>query len=307
MRVCFLGTGGSWPTKERNTSSVAVTYGRTTVLLDCGEGTQRQMMHTPVSPSKVRAVLITHLHGDHFLGLAGLVQSMSLNGREADLVVMGPPGTAVSVERAIGSTLFTPGFDVVVDEVRDGDRRSVGELSVRCALADHTVPDIAYRIDTPERPGRFDRDQALRLGIPEGPLWGRLQRGSDVTFRRDGRNITVGPGSVMGQPRPGLSIVYTGDTRPCDSVIRLSSGADALVHESTYTSRYSALAQEYKHSTSAEAARVAKEAGVGALYLFHPSPRFSDEGGREELLAEARSIFGRSYLAEDLECVEVSR
>ena len=157
MRICFLGTGGSWPTKRRNPLSIAVTSGTTTILLDCGEGTQRQILFSAVSPNKIEAILITHLHGDHFLGLPGLIQTMSLNERKDRLLIFGPEGIVDSFQKALTICHFNPGFEMEVRTIFPGDEFRVGELNVRAGKADHTIPSLAYRVFDDDKPGRFNR------------------------------------------------------------------------------------------------------------------------------------------------------
>jgi len=306
MRICFLGTGGSWPTRDRNVASISLSHGKRTLLLDCGEGTQRQIMGSPVSPMRIDAILISHLHGDHFLGLPGLVQTMSLNNRDRPLTILGPEGTAQSVARALTSTVFDPGYDVDVTEMVGGDHFMVGDLKVTCAEASHGITDLAFRIETPIRPGRFHREKAISLGVPEGHLWGRLQKGEPVTFRIGGKDRTVMPEDVLGGPRKGIAIVYSGDTAPCETVKDLACGADALIHESTYSLRFKEMAEQYGHSTSRGAAETARDAGVKRLFLIHTSPRYADPSLMDELIREAREVFPGALVPSDLECFEVN-
>ena len=307
MRACFLGTGGSWPTRERNVLSIALTHSKNTVLLDCGEGTQRQMIGSPVSPLKIDAVFVTHLHGDHFLGIPGLVQSMSLNGRERPLIIAGPHGIAASVDRSLSSTVYRPRFEVDVREMGDGNRMAVGSLTVRCASVEHGLEALAYRVDTPLRPGFFDRAKAEEMGIPQGRLWGALQRGESVRFLQGGVEREVRSEQIVGPSRPGRSVVYSGDTIPHSSVIELSRGADALIHEATFSDRHSDLARDYLHSTAMEAARIASEAGVGMLFLVHISPRYSAPDLLDEMRKEACEAFPGAVIPSDGECFEIGR
>lgn len=305
MRICFLGTGGSWPTRDRNTVSIALTHARDTILLDCGEGTQRQMIDSPVSPHRIAAILVSHLHGDHFLGIAGLVQSMSLNGRERPLRIIGPAGTAESVGKLLTATVFRPGFQVEVLELSDITRTKVGDLEIDCARASHGLDGLAYRIRTPLRPGKFDRDKAIAMGIPEGRLWGRLQRGETVNYVLNGVSRSADPLEVLGKARKGITVVYSGDTAPCAAVEGLSEGADVLIHEATYSERLTLTAEEYGHSTAKAAAALAARAGVKRLYLVHTSPRYSDPGMMDELVREACAEFPGAVIPSDLDCYEI--
>ena len=298
MKVFFLGTGGTYPSKTRNVSSIAIQIGPDVVMLDCGEGTQRQMMHSPVSFMRLRAVFITHLHADHFLGLAGLVQSMSLNGRTEPLVVMGPPKTAETVGSMLALGHFKSQFEVRAGDLDPGDEVDFGSFTVRCAKADHTVPALAFSVEERTRPGRFDTAKAKALGVPPGPMYRTLQEGKEVRLG----DQTVRPEQVMGEPRRGRKVVYTGDTRPCDSIIALSANADVLIHDSTMAAEHAGQAREFGHSTSTEAAEVAKKAGARRLFLIHISPRYDDPG---DLEVDARRIFAETTVASDFDMHEV--
>ena len=298
MRIVFLGTGGTYPSKTRNVSSIAVQIGPDVVMLDCGEGTQRQLMHSPVSFMRIRAIFITHLHADHFLGLPGLVQSMSLNGRTERLSVYGPASTADTVRAMLALGHFRSQFPVEARDVSAGDEMDFGSFTVRVAEASHTVPALAYAALEKPRRGRFNLERARTLGVPEGPKFRELQEGRAVEI--GGREVK--PEDVMGGDRPGRKVVYSGDTRPCEAVESLSTDADVLIHDSTLSSEQSALASEFGHSTAAEAAEIAKSAGVEALYLVHISPRYEDAS---VLLAEATNVFPNSHIAHDLDVVEV--
>jgi ribonuclease Z len=293
MKLVFLGTGGTYPSKLRNVTSVAVQMPGEVVMFDCGEGTQRQLMNSSVSFMKIKKIFISHLHADHFLGLAGLIQSMSLNGREDDVTVFGPPGTATTVEAMLNLGYFESGFRVLAADLRPSGRMDFGSYSVRFVQADHSVPAVAYALEEKPRTGKFDVKKAKRLGIPEGPLYRRLQEGRTVIV--DGKRI--GPEKVLGPPRHGRRVVYTGDTRPSKKIVSLATGANVLIHDCTLDSSHSELAARFGHSTAAEAAGVAKQAKVGTLFLVHMSPRYEDNLILEK---EAQSIFKNSKAASDL-------
>lgn len=293
MKIVFLGTGGTYPSKQRNVTSVAVQMPGEVVMFDCGEGTQRQLMQSPVSFMKISRIFISHLHADHFLGLPGLIQSMSLNGREEDLGVYGPAGTSSNVRAMLELGYFKSGFEVVPRDIEPGTELDFSSYTVRCVEADHTVPSLAYALQERPRPGRFDLKKAKSLGIPEGPMYRKLQEGRTVTVK--GRRIL--PGDVLGPGRAGRKVVYSGDTKPSTRIIELAHGADVLIHDCTLDSSHSGLASDFGHSTAAEAARVAREAGVGMLFLVHLSPRYENH---EVLEKEARAVFKDSKVAEDL-------
>jgi ribonuclease Z len=293
MKIVFLGTGGTYPSKARNVTSIAIKLPGEVLMFDCGEGTQRQLMRSSVSFMKISKIFVTHLHADHFLGLPGLIQSMSLNGRESELEIFGPRGLARNVRAMLSLGYFKCGFSVRARDIEPGRTLEFGAYKVRCAKAEHTVPSIAYSLDERPRPGRFDVKKAKALGIPEGPLFGRLQRGLEVRLS----SRTIRPEQVLGDARPGRRVVYTGDTRPCRSVRDLARNADVLIHDCTLTSEHSRLAAYFGHSTAVEAGRVAKAAKVGTLFLVHISPRHEDHS---ELEREARKAFKRSFVATDL-------
>ncbi|MGA1849158.1 MAG: ribonuclease Z [Thermoplasmatota archaeon] len=307
MRLHFLGTGGSWPSKRRGTTSIGVASGSTVILVDCGEGTQRQLIFSPLSPMKIKGVLITHLHGDHFLGLPGLVQTMSLNDRTEELHVWGPEGIAFSWECALRMCPFNPRFQVHIHELRGGEEFVFSGLEIRCSPVDHSIPALGYRVKEKDRPGRFNRKRALELGIPEGKLWGRIQKGERVTIKVEGEERTFGPEDVLGPPRPGPSVVFSGDTGPSPNLVELSRDADVLVHEATYGSDSSDLSAEVGHSTIKDAASTARDADVGMLVLVHSSPRYTKEERFEKYLEEAMSSFRSVFVPEDLAELEVTR
>lgn len=297
MDVVFLGTGGSVPTKARNTSATAVRIGPDVVLFDCGEGTQRQLMSSTVSFMRISRIFISHLHGDHFLGLPGLVQSMNFSGRESRLDIFGPEGTKELTETFLDMGYFECNFQVTGRDLTDEDTVSAPGYKVRAVSVDHTVPSLGYVLQEDPRPGRFDRKAATRLGVPEGPMFSKLQAGRSVKV--DGRTIL--PEMVMGEPRPGLKIAFSGDTRPSDHFAQAISDADLLIHEATVGEALRSKADEFGHSTAKGAASVAAQAHAKILYLNHFSGRYEDV---TELVAEAREVFPATYAAEDLMSVQ---
>jgi len=293
MKIVFLGTGGTYPSKLRNVTSVAVQLPGEVVMFDCGEGTQRQLMRSSVSFMKIKAIFISHLHADHFLGIPGLVQSMSLNGREDDLRIFGPRRTKKNVESMLQLGYFKSGFEVVTEELAPGAVVRFSGYSVRCAEADHSIPSLAFSLEEMPRPGKFDVRRATKLSIPEGPLFRRLQEGRSVTV--GGRKIM--PEQVLGPTRPGRKLVYSGDTKPSKAVVKLAKDADVLIHDCTLDSSHGRLASDFGHSTAAEAARVAKAARARLLFLVHLSPRYESH---EILEKEAKRLFKNSVVAQDL-------
>jgi len=300
MKLVFLGTGGSWPSKERNVTSIALQHNRDVILMDCGEGTQRQLMKSSVSFMQIEKILITHLHGDHFLGLPGLVQSMALNNRERPLEILCPIGTKDILNLFLSVGYFTRDFDVNIREVSDGECIDFAGYSIKAISADHVVPTLAYRFEEAPRKGLFDLDKAKQLGIPPGRLYSKLQNGETIEYK--GKKIT--PEMVIGPKRKGRSIVYSGDTRPCESVLELAKECDILIHEGMVDDNLRDKANEYGHSTITQAAEIAKKANVGRLFIVHISPRYTLED-TPILEEKAKKIFPNTTLAIDLMEYEV--
>jgi len=294
MRVVFLGTGGTYPCTERNVTAIAIQLGKNVLLLDCGEGTQRQFMRSNVSFMSTRWIFITHYHGDHFLGIPGLVQSMNLNDRSEPLDIYGPSGTIDLMKFLVNAGYFAPGYEINAHEVSAGEDIELDGFRVLVSEVDHTVPSLAFAVTEFDRPGRFDSARAAELGIPEGPMFGKLQRGESVEI--DGR--TIEPDEVLGPSRSGRKIVYSGDTRPCDSMADLAKRADLLIHDATLLSQEERQATDFGHSTAKAAAEIALRAGVEQLALVHYSPRYKDV---EPLLEEAKSVFPNVIAPNDLD------
>ncbi|RLG08351.1 MAG: ribonuclease Z [Thaumarchaeota archaeon] len=299
MKLIFLGTGGGIPSVKRSLPSIAVKFSGHMILFDCGEGTQRQMMKAGTGFKREMIILLTHLHGDHILGLPGLIYTLSMLNRKDPLIVIGPPGTKKFIEAILSIRFGKLNYEIHVREILDGIAYESREYVIEAVRADHTVTALAYKLREKDRPGRMNAEYLERIGLPKGPLWGRLQRGEPVEFK--GRIIR--PEEVMGPPRPGRKIVYTGDTRPSDKIVEFSKDADVLIHDATFHSEFEEEALSEGHSTARGAAEIASKAGVKRLYLFHISPRY--EGNEEKLLREARAVFPNSFLAEDLLSYEV--
>ncbi len=298
LYIHFLGTGGSWPTVQRNVTAIAIKRGGDVILFDCGEGTQRQFQHSKLSYMQISKIFITHFHGDHFLGLPGFIQTLQLNDREEPLHIYGPRGINSIVETIKKLGYFKPSYPIYSYEVKAGDVLSFDGYKIRVANACHNVPALAYSLEEDVRPGRFNKEKALSLGIPEGPLFRKLQHGETIEI--DGKIIT--PDMVLGKPRPGRKITITGDTMPCESIIKLAARSDVLIHDATFDASMEDRAKEYGHSTARQAAMVAEQAGVEKLILTHISPRYKNAKLLEE---EAREIFPNSYAAYDFMEIEV--
>lgn len=292
MKLVFLGSGGSWPSKERNLSSVALKMNGEVILFDCAEGTQRQLIMSSLNFMHVNKILISHFHGDHFLGLPGLIQSMYLNDRSRSLEIYGPQGTSNIVNGVLSLGYFSPTFEIKVRDLSDGDEVSFERYNIRVRAADHDIPALAYCVEENQRKGRFHPEKALALGVQEGPLFRKLQNGQSVQVG----DKKVTPEDVLGKPRPGRKVVYSGDTRPSEAVLDLARNCDVLIHDSTLASELEEKALRYGHSTARQAANVAKSANAKVLFLTHISPRYDDVLPLEE---EARTIFKYSFVACD--------
>jgi len=272
--VTFLGTSGAVPTTARNPPAVAVEREGDRFLFDCGEGTQRQMMRYRTG-FDVDHVFVSHLHGDHVLGLPGLVQTLDFNDREAPLAIHAPAGTRSRLEDLVYAVADPPDFPVRITQVQPGEvALERPDYEVRAVAVDHRTTAVGYALVEAERKGRFDREKAeAELGIPPGPKYSRLHDGEAV--EHGGR--TIQPEEVVGPPRPGRRLVYTGDTRPCESVIEAARDADLLIHDGTFASDLADRAVETAHATAAEAAAVATEAGARRLVVTHVSTRYAGD------------------------------
>jgi ribonuclease Z len=294
LAIRFLGTSAARPTVERNVTALALVREGETLLFDCGEGTQRQMMRYGVGFTGAD-IFFTHFHTDHLLGLIGLTRTMSLQGRTELLRLHGPAGAHRALRPCIafGSERLT--FPVEIAELDGTAVIDRPQYSIQAIPADHRgATAIGYALIEKIRLGRFNPELARSMGIPEGPLWGRLHRGERVTLP-DGQEVDAA--TLVGEPRAGRKIVISGDTRPTDALRAMASGADVLVHEATFGDDEAARAVETGHSTAREAAMLAREAGVKRLLLTHFSARYSRDPG--ELVAQAQSVFPATVAARD--------
>jgi ribonuclease Z len=297
LSVLFLGTAASVPTAQRGTAGYLLRRGGDRILLDCGEGTQRQMLRSGVGLVDVDEILITHHHADHFLGLPGLLKKYGLRGREAPLSIYGPAGLRTLMELlrpVVGRVPY--GLDLV--EMDPADWIGHDGYRIECFATDHGAPSLGYAVLEERRPGRFDLDAARRLGVPEGPDFGRLQQGQQVTLA-DGSVIE--PDAVLGAARPGRRVVFSGDTRPCPATVEAAAAADVLIHEATFLDEDAERARETGHSTAAQAARMARDAQVSMLALTHLSTRYLVRDVRREAEAE----FENTVVPRDFDVLDV--
>jgi len=300
LRVIFLGTAGSVPTPKRSLPAILIQRKDEHIMFDCGEGIQRQMIKAKCGFHKKMKIFITHMHGDHILGLPGLLQTMALLNRERTLQIYGPPKIKQFLESIKDTVQFILTFPVEIHEIEEaGLVCEEKEYIIKAIWANHVIPDLAYALIEKARPGRFYPEKAKALGVPEGPLWSKLQHGTKVKLP-NGKAIK--PEEVTGPVRPGRKIVYTGDTRPFKGFIAFAKGADLLIHDATLDDELVERAEEDGHSTACQAAEVAKQAKVKRLVLTHVSARYADTS---VLLKEAQKIFKNTQVAEDFMRIEI--
>jgi ribonuclease Z len=299
MRITFLGTAASRPTVGRNVSSIALQREGELMMFDCGEGTQRQMMRFGTGFA-VDDIFFTHMHADHFLGVIGLLRTMGLQGRDNPIRLWVPVGGERLLHEAVNLGVERVPFDVQIRSLMADDAIERGQYAILPFKTQHgTGFSLGYAVAEHPRLGRFNPERARQLGVPEGPLWGRLHRGETVTV--DGS--AVSPADVVGPPRPGRRVVFSGDTRPSKHVVTAARDADLLVHEATFSRDEADRARQTGHSTAQEAARTAREAGARRLVLTHLSPRYSDDP--RSLEREARKVFPDTIVAHDGLVLEV--
>jgi ribonuclease Z len=307
MKIIPLGTSSGKPTLRRNVSALAVVGEGEWWLFDCGEGTQTQIARAGISPQKLAGVFISHLHGDHFNGLPGLLSTMSLDQREKELTLVGPTGIDEYLRLLARLNICHVNYPLRLREFDAqyfaGEEQELVYESARFTVTtrplDHRIFALGYRLEEKTKPGRFNLERAKALGIPPGPLYSRLQSGQSITLE-DGRMIH--PSEVLGPPRPGKVVSYCLDTRPCANAVKLSENADWLIHEATFTEELIEESNHFGHSTAIQAAEIAIEAKARRLLITHFSSRFPDI---RLLLEEARSVFPQTVAAEDLIEVEV--
>ncbi|MCP9775181.1 ribonuclease Z [Cyanobium sp. WAJ14-Wanaka] len=312
MQVTFLGTSSGVPTRGRNVSSVALRLPQRSELwlFDCGEATQHQFLRSELRVSQLSRIFITHMHGDHVLGLPGLLASLGMAGSCGGMDLYGPDPLRDYLEGVLRTTSTRIAYPLRTHRVKQAASSGEllfddGEFSVRVAPLTHRIPAFAYRVDQKKRPGHFDVAQAQALGIAPGPIYAELKAGRTITLE-DGRIINGA--SLCGPERRGCSLVYCTDTVFCEAAVELARGADLLIHEATFCHGEQELAYQRQHSTSTMAAQTALEAGVRQLALTHLSPRYmpGNQTTPDDLLAEAQAIFPNCLLAKDFLSLEIA-
>jgi ribonuclease Z len=295
LSVAFLGTGGAVPSARRNTASVLIARGGERLLFDCGEGTQRQMQRS-LGLVQVDAICFTHFHADHFLGLPGLLKTYDLTERERPLTIYGPRGLRDLIA-SLGRVVGRVGYKLELVEIEPGEAIPLEGAELRPFGVEHSVRANGYALVEATRPGRFDPAAALALGVEEGPAFAALQRGETVR----GGNGPVEPAQVMGEARPGRTVVLTGDTAPCRATVEAARGAELLVHDASFSEEEAQRAADTGHSTVGQAAAVAREAEVKLLALVHISSRYHVG----KVLEEAREVFEPSLAPRDFDLIEI--
>jgi len=294
LTVRFLGTSASRPTVERNVTSIAVHRGGETMLFDCGEGTQRQMMRYGVS-FNLGDIFFTHTHADHLLGVIGLVRTMALQGRTEPMRIYGPPKSERLINQALSLGSDKKHFPITVAEMTPNTPIQRDGYAIVPFPVEHAASiALGLALVESERLGRFNPDLAREMGIPEGPTWGRIHKGEPITLA-DGRVIT--PSMLVGPTRPGRKLVFTGDCRPSESTVAMANEADLLIHEATFARDEAERAIETGHSTAFDAATVAQRANVKQLLLTHVSARYTRDA--QDLATEARAVFPETRVAKD--------
>jgi ribonuclease Z len=295
LSVLFLGTAGSMPTVHRAPASLLVRRGGDRLLFDCGEGSQRQLLRSVGLPD-IEHVFLTHFHADHFLGLPGMLKTFALRGRVVPLTIHGPRGLRAlmtDLRRIYGKLTYDLRFvELLSNDAVEFDRYRIGAYAV-----EHGTEALGYALVEEDRPGRFDPARAAELGVEPGPQFGLLQRGTPV--EAGGR--TVRPEDVMGDPRPGRKLVFTGDTEPCEATVAIAHRAELLVHDGTFAEEELERARQTGHSTAGQAAEVARAAEVSMLALTHLSSRYF----APVIEKEARAVFERTVVPRDFDVIEV--
>lgn len=306
MEIFFLGTGAGIPAKLRNVTSIALKLleeRRSIWLFDCGEATQHQILHTSIKPSRMEKIFITHLHGDHIYGLPGLLSSRSFQGGETPLTVYGPSGLKNFIETSLKVSGTYLKYSLNVVEIEEGVIFEDDQFLVEAGLLDHGIPSYGFRIVEKDLPGTLLVEKLQEAGVQPGPIYKRIKAGESVTLE-DG--TLLNPDEFVGPKQRGRIVTILGDTRMCKEATRLAQGADLLIHEATFSHGQEVMAKEYYHSTTSQAAQVAKEAAVKKLCLTHISSRY-DGHASQELLKEAQQIFPETEIAHDFKAIPISR
>lgn len=307
MELYFLGTNAGVPSLQRNVTSAALRLleERSSIwLFDCGEGTQHQILRTPLKLSKLEYIFITHLHGDHIFGLPGLLSTRGAQGATTPITVYGPQGIKTFIDTSLELSQSRVNYPLEIKEHNGGLLFEDETFRVEAALLEHRAESYGYRVTEKDRPGSLDLKRLEFFGLKPGPIYGKLKRGESVEIK-DGQMLH--PSDVLLAPKKGRVVTILGDTRPCPNIVPLAKGADLLVHEATFMNDLEDTAHEYYHSTARQAAKAAAEAGAKELLLTHFSSRYKDIEHLQPMLEEARQLFANTRLAEDFALYPIHR
>jgi ribonuclease Z len=297
LRVTFLGTAAAAPSQAQNVAATLVQRGPERLLVDCGEGTQRQLQWSYAGLAEIETILLTHNHADHYLGLPGLLKTYANHQRQKPLTVYGPAGTWMLL-RTLSGVIGRLPFELEIVELEAGDEvKGTRDYTITALRVEHRLPALGYVLAEAARPGRFDVAEAKRRGAPDGPLMGELARGQDITVA----GHVVAAAGLVGASQPGRKLVFSGDTQPCAAVLEAARGADLLVHEGTFLDEEEAEAKKSAHSTVREACELAREADVRLLALTHVSSRYR----KQDVRKIAQSVFAATVVPADFDQIDV--
>lgn len=302
LKVVFLGTAGSLPTIIRNPSAFLINYEGELILFDCGEGTQKQMMKAKTGMQKLTSIFISHLHADHILGLPGLLQTMAFQGRTEPIMIYGPKGILDFIKNI--EKLFTTKlkFKIITKQLINNETVKKNNYCIKAILMNHGIETFGYIFEENEKPGKFNKEKAESLGIEKGPLYSKLHHGEKIKLN-DGRVIDPYKDGIVGKPRKGIKISYSGDTRENEYFMEKAKNSNLLIHEATFSKNEKDLAYEWGHSTASGVAILAKKYNIKVLALVHISQRFTDK--IDIIMNEAKKEFDHTIIPNDLEYIEI--
>ena len=302
LKVVFLGTAGSLPTIIRNPSAFLINYEGELLLFDCGEGTQKQMMKAKTGMQKLTSIFISHLHADHILGLPGLLQTMAFQGRTEPIMIYGPKGILDFIKNI--EKLFTTKlkFKIITKQLINNETVKKNNYCIKAILMNHGIETFGYIFQENEKPGKFNKEKAESLGIEKGPLYSKLHHGEKIKLN-DGRVIDPYKDGIVGKPRKGIKISYSGDTRENEYFMEKAKNSNLLIHEATFSKNEKDLAYEWGHSTASGVAILAKKYNIKILALVHISQRFTDK--IDIIMNEAKKEFDHTIIPNDLEYLEI--
>ena len=303
LKVVFLGTAGSLPTTTRNPSAFLLNYNGELILFDCGEGTQKQMMKAKTGMQKLSSIFISHLHADHVLGVPGLLQTMAFQGRTNPIEIYGPKGILDFIKNI--EKLFTTKlkFKIITKQLVNNEIIKKEKYCIKAILMSHSIETFGYIFLENEKPGKFNREKAESLGIEKGPLYSRLHHGEKITLE-NGKVIDPYKEGIVGKPRKGIKISYSGDTRENEYFMIKAKNSNLLIHEATFSNKEKVLAYEWGHSTAYGVATLAKKYNIKKLALVHISQRFTEK--IDIIMNEAKKEFDQTIIPNDLECIEIN-